>query len=515
MLFMSDIRSINAGKRGSFYTYLKLVCIALCISTALTSCGWYFTSDIAGYVKDSESENGIDGAVIRIYLEQPATADADGFIVETASATSSGNAGYFSHRVIWQNLLPSFGEEGDSNSLWLGITHEDYLAAVVEIRGILSDTVNLVPDVTLDRAGFSVPLVTGRVVDPSGDGVNGVRVVLDIPTTEEEEDYVSVTTDFEDEAGRYRFTDVSWRDDEAAGSGSDTEDVEVYIDDNQYSSMDVLTVSLVSDQEITIPDTDNIRASSDEFSVDRVWGRILDVAGEPLNGVRIILDLASTDGVDETEDYIATSATVDGDEGIYEFINVTWTDETQLGSITDNETATLTIDDNDYEAAAPLAITLQSGDEQEIVQDITVTRIDATDFASRLTGRCLTRSGTAPDIQDLPVRGVEVTCTWSDDDGAHTLYGQTDINGEYSFYIQWTDATPGDFLDGPAEPTIPAGEDGLIVEIVFAPPFNTESFIGATAGTPELPVGVGAADDDRLVKSWLNPNYAPDVINVP
>ena len=101
---------------------------------ALASCGGYYTADIAGYVKDDETGAGVNGAIIRVYSEEPETADAEGFTVETASMTSGGNAGYYSHKIIWRNWLPAFGDEGDSGSVWLAITHDDYVPAITVAR---------------------------------------------------------------------------------------------------------------------------------------------------------------------------------------------------------------------------------------------------------------------------------------------------------------------------------------------------------------------------------------------
>jgi len=380
---------------------IRRVLVLVLLSFALASCGRYFTAELSGYVKDSESEDGVDGAVIRIYEKEPSTADESGFIVETASANSGGNGGYYNHRIIWQNLFPAFGSEGDTNSVWLGITHHDYLSAIVEVRGLLSDTVNFVPDVLLDRAAFSVPTVTGRVVGPSGAGVNGVRVVLDVLSTSDTEDYVTGSTTIGGEAGRYEFTDVSWSDEDAAGSGTDTEAAELVIDDEAYTSSQVISIVLSADQTFDV---------STAFSVNR---------------------------------------------------------------------------------------------------------IDATSFSTTLTGRCVNQYGAAPDVQNIAAQGIEVKCTFSDDDGAHTLYDQTNANGTYSFFIQWTDTTPGDFLEGTADSTIPVGEDGLIAEVTFADPnFSGLSFEGVTPGTYELPSSPPASGDDRQVKSWLDPNYAPDAIVV-
>ena len=357
--------------------------IAVIVATALviSACnvGYFFSAEIAGYVKDSESEVGVDGVIVRIYLEEPASADADGFIIETATGTSGGNPGYFSHRVVWQSVEADFGAEGDSNSVWLGVAHADYVDSVAEVRGVLSDTVNYIPDVWLDRAAFTASSVTGEVVDAAGSGVNGIRIVLDVISTDLEEDYTTVTTVVAGVEGTYQFTGVTWRDDAAAGAGTDTEEVRIFVDDDEYSSDDELTVLLASDQNI------------------------------------------------------------------------------------------------------------------EVAQSISVVRTAPTFFETTLEGRCIRESGTAPDIQELPVQGVEVTLTFTDDEGVHTLYAQSDNNGSIAFFIQWTDAEYGDFVDGIDDATIPTGEDGLEVVVTYEAPFDTSS-------------------TTRNVKSWLDPNYLPDAV---
>ena len=79
---------------GRVLRLIGLIVFSVVLLT-LTGCGRYFTAEIAGYVKDSENDEGIDGAVIRMYNAEPASPDAESFIVETASVTSNGNPGYF------------------------------------------------------------------------------------------------------------------------------------------------------------------------------------------------------------------------------------------------------------------------------------------------------------------------------------------------------------------------------------------------------------------------------------
>lgn len=374
-----------------------VICLALPAAfVILSGCGGYYTGEIAGYIKDSENAAGINGAVIRIYAEEPASASEDGFIVETASMSSGGNGGYFSHKIIWQSYFPAFGEEGDSGSVWLGIVHGDYTDAIAHVRGVISDTVNVVPDILLVRATFETPEITGRLVDVAGEGVNGIRLEL---------------------------------------------------------------------------------------------------------------DLAST--TDEAEDYVTTTATIDGNPGTYRFQNVSWRDEAPDSPSADTESATVIIDDPDYESAAPLQLLVTSDQAVEAADTIVVTRKARSDFSVTLQGRCINRYTSSSGVEENPAPGVEVTVTYkTQDDTLHTLYDQTDGTGSFSFFIQWTDDSSGDF-DGPSpdgadDSSIPEGEDGLYVQIQYDTPFNGEDVIGGDANAYD--------GNDFLLKSWIDPNVLPDAV---
>ena len=394
----------------SMHRPLNRLAGAVAVVLVLAGCGGYYSAEIAGYIKDAENEVGINGAVIRIYADEPTTAADTGFIVETASMASSGNDGYFSHKIVWKNLFPSFGEEGDSGAVWLGISHEDYTDAIVHVQGILSDTVNVVPDISVDRATFATPELTGRVVDVGGDGVNGVRVVL---------------------------------------------------------------------------------------------------------------DLAST--TDDGEDYVTTTATIDGTTGTYRFVNVTWRDEAPDSAVSDTESATVIVDDPDYQSASTLSVLLTSGQDSAAASDMSVTRAPRTEFATQVSGRCIRRVVlTSGENQDTPVRGVDVTLTYLDEAGAtKTLLDQSDANGAFSFFVQWTDTSPRDFDTGTAgaavpdaadDTLVPEGEDGLYIQIQYAD-------TGSTATGESFPdhdiTGANTAlydSADFALKSWINPNYLLDAV---
>lgn len=481
------------------------------IAAALLSsgCGRYFTAEIAGYVTDEESGAGINGAVIRMYLEEPEMPDAPGFVVKTASMTSGGNPGYFSHTIIWQNLFPQFGAEGDSGTIWIGVTHEDYTSAVAQVEGILSDTVNVVPDIEIARASFEVSEVTGSVVLAStNEPVNGVRLILDLASTEDETDYVTTTTTIDGEEGTYRFQNVRWRDDDPDSPSSDTETATIRVADGEYSWEEAdgtvrrLSVTLTSDQPTEL--TEVIDVTSTTFSVPDLTGRVIrQGTGEPLNGIRIVLDLASTD--DEETDYVTTTRTIDGEDGTYRFTDVTWDDESPDDPAHDTESAVIRVDDDVYEwveadsTPKTLAVSLNSEQPANAPEVIQVNRQARSEFSTRLVGACVRRvTDNNGVVTDYPLQGVEVTATYTDDDGDTTLVQQTGATGEFAFFLSWTDATPRDYAA--ADSTIPEGEDGILVDVTY-------SLAGESFDVP-----AGGTVTDLKVKSWLEPNYLPDAV---
>ena len=77
------------------------------------SCQPAFTADIAGYVLDIETEKGIEGATIRIFEKEPETALDTPYISETSTSSAIDSNGSFSKSIIWRDILPQFGEDGD------------------------------------------------------------------------------------------------------------------------------------------------------------------------------------------------------------------------------------------------------------------------------------------------------------------------------------------------------------------------------------------------------------------
>ena len=160
--------------------------LSVVLATALlASCGgYYYRATVQGFVVDDESDAGINEATVRVYTDEIEEPDAEGYVVQTSTVTQGGNAGYYSSTVIWRRVFGAYGQEGDTTTLWLSVTHPDYGAQVVSAEGILSEEDNLIATIRLAQTSYDLPALRGRVVDGNGVGVNGVRVVLDLPQVE-------------------------------------------------------------------------------------------------------------------------------------------------------------------------------------------------------------------------------------------------------------------------------------------------------------------------------------------
>ncbi|MFP4364783.1 MAG: hypothetical protein ACLFR1_13055 [Spirochaetia bacterium] len=484
-------------KKTIHYLFLFTACIVL------ASCGGYYSGEVAGYIVDSENDAGINDAVVRFYREEPESADADTYFIETASMTSGGNDGYFSHRIIWENWNPQFGPDDDSGTVWLGITHDDYVATVERVDGVLSNTLNIVPTISMQRDYFSVEEITGRIVDKNGNGVNGVTVVIDVPSTEENEaDYTANTgTDEEGIQGVFVFTNVEWNDEEPEGNADgegDQETLYLYLDDNNYQILDsegetqMIEVPVVSDVDADLGEKEVSRYG---FTVPSVTGRVMN-NGQPVNGVRVVLDLSSTD--ENTEDYVVTTQTVDGDVGTYQFNNIRWEDQAPDNDPTDTENIVIRVDDGEYQDADTGTLTVTSDDDYTVSSSIEITRIPTTEFSSVLRGRCVDRRVVNGETQDTPLEGVEVKAEFTrDDEDTRTLIGYTNADGYFEMDIMWVDTNPGDYDEGGSntgtpDPEIPEAEDGLVVTMTYP----TAAELGYDEGSEIVP---GSID----LKSWL------------
>ena len=433
-------------RRRRARVYRAALCSVVAAALLLLSgCGeFFYTSDIAGYVKDDDSTEGIDGALIRVYLTEPSAATADGYVVETATMTSQGNPGYFSHRIIWRESAPDFGEEGDSGTIWIGVSHEDYFPKVAQVSGVLSDTLNVVPDIKLARITFSSSEVSGRVVDERGNGVNGVRVVLDLPATEDiDEDYVVQTaTDPDDQTiGAFTFEDIEWEDAAAVSTAESSVDVLIYIDSPDYycsyNKDSPLTVAITSGQENAVLDTISVKKAT--FSVPYVKGSVsLSAAGE--NGVRVVLDLLSTD---VAEDYVTTTHNDGTTDGVFQFTDVEWRDSSPSPADADLERVRIYVADDeynaDYDAEEPMVVDLTKDTAKDLSTAIAVTKTGY--LCPKLRGKVVDGNGDG-------VNGVRVTVDLVSTPDVNPDFETTTgpIDGAAGYYelrtIEWRDEAP-------------------------------------------------------------------------
>ncbi len=279
-----------------------------------------------------------------------------------------------------------------------------------------------------------------------------------------------------------------------------------------YTDAIVHVRGVISDTLNVFPDILLDRAA---FETPEITGRVVDVSGEGINGIRVELDLAST--TDDAEDYVTTTATINDSVGTYRFPNVSWRDEAPDSASADTESATVTIDDPDYESATSLQLLITSDQAVEAADSIVVTRKPRLDFSVTVQGRCINRYTSSQGVDENAAPGIEVTATYKTEDGTlHTLYDQTDAGGGFSFFIQWTDDSPKDFdgfTDALDDESIPEGEDGLFLQIQYDPPFDIDN--GTTPPTVNDIIGANASvwdSDDFLLKSWINPNVLPDAV---
>lgn len=486
-----------------------------------SGCGYFHTADIAGYVVDSDTDEGVNGATVTFYMADPTANENEEAVTATETNTSNGNPGYFSQKVIWENSLPRFGQEGDSGTVYVRVAHPDYQEIVTPIQGILSDTLNFVSNIEIDTAIFSVAEVTGRVVGGDGLPVNGVQVVLSLTYDNEEEEareYADNSGTIEEDDGRFVITDVEWRDTspDASDDGT-TATAALTIDDPDYrlADGDSVSVELTSGEDLEL--ADDVEARQTTFTAESLTGRVIrDGTSEGVNGVRIVLNLDST--TDEDEDYVATTATIDGVVGSFEFNNVTWEDEDPDGPTSDTETGEVFVDDADFYWAAdsdndpPLtrAVSLVSDQSTELSSAIAVNRFPRTEFSAQLDGRVVERTSGADGTSDSGVPGVTVTLSFVDEDGAggtvtRTLTATTNPNGDFNFFVEWTDSTSRDADDaasdaGGGETDIPEGEDIMQVDIAYDVSGTTFD-----AAAPNL--------TDFEVKSWQTPNFLPTAVD--
>ncbi len=254
------------GKKKVYGIFFFIASAAVLLS--INGCGMYYKADIAGYVKDSATGYGINGTLLQAYLTEEAAQSGEGYFTETSSMIYNGNPGYFTFTAVWQQLIGEYGSEGDTTELWISAVHENYSSKTVRVRGITSGDMNIIPDIELDAVVYTAGQVSGLVWDGTLDAdsnpnyIDGVRVVLDLASTEKNPDYVAVssTTQVGDtsQAGMYTFVNVTWRDQDNPGQITDEEKITISVDDPVYTGDKILERTIVSGQGVSFMGPDNL-----------------------------------------------------------------------------------------------------------------------------------------------------------------------------------------------------------------------------------------------------------------
>lgn len=482
------------GTIGTVVIFMILMMI-----TALSSCnglgqGRYYSATISGYVNESKLDAngntvGVNGAQVSIYLVDPSlNAKAVPSIV-TSSMTSGNNAGYWSHKVMWQTATPSFADEGDSGTVWVKVMSKGYFPQTVEVNGILSDASNVVSTIAL------VKIVTtelkGRVVNKDGAGVNGVNVVLDLMSTEDNEaDYSATTATVDGVMGVFTFSNIAWEDTDSkprliGSDGKATETIKLYIDDPNYysdsNSADPRYKTLQTAFGITSGSKFNritsnpISVYSAAFSAKLLKGRVVDIkkataallagtalgASDGINKVTIALLFPIQGGNPVT----VTTGQLGGADGWFQFdtTNATWTNNRPTHSdatvtaegayvqgAEDDDVTTARIylndgnfySDNDTKHPLEVAITSEGSiDLSTLATPLAITAGDARFKVATVKGQVLLRD------KATGVNGVQVSLQLASGQNAINVTTANDgtNDGIFTFKdVTWTDTNPSD-----------------------------------------------------------------------
>lgn len=492
--------------RPHFAAYLALIAVF-----GLTSCGTrYYSATVSGYVKDASfgtagnatgagnaagggaaapaTNGGINDAEIRIYLTDPSVAGAT-YLVKSATASSGGNNGFWSHKITWETSSPKFSDTGDSGTVWIQVQRMGYFPKTVKVTGVLSDSTNLVP--TIEMTLIKTTEVRGKVVNEKGNAINGVNVVLDLgSTTANDADFTVATASVDGEDGVYVFKDVPWNDadsipavtkaltTDAAGVTTASETITLYVNDANYYCDDAnhdnfasltkdnskFVLGITSGAKTTVADSLVVRSVA--FSIPELRGRVLDAANTAygLNGVQVSVHIPAANA---NADPNVTTATVDSD-GWFVFNNLRWTNvhphRSATGVYDDQTPAQIYVSGanfySDNDATAPKSITLVSDTSLNLstaTPVVSLTAGKATFKKGSIRGRIVLSGGalaidwTGGRNPATGVNGVSVALNLADSNanpayattsGTSTV-GSTSTDGMFEFKnVTWTNNKP-------------------------------------------------------------------------
>ena len=402
--------------------------------------------------------------------------------------SSQGNDGYYSNKIIWEESQPDFGEEGDSGTIWIGVSHEDYFSYVVKASGILSDTLNVVPDIQLTSTSFSSSEISGRIVDVNGEGINGVQVLLDLTSTEDvEQDYATTSATIEEVIGAFRFQDVTWQDsdpdfgEENGSETSSSETAHIYVDDTDFYSINTasnpIEITLTSNAETEL--SQNIEVRRGLFSVPYVRGKVLldTTSGLGENGVRVVLDLLSTE---DQGDYETTTSSLEGEKGYYQFDDVVWEDNTpehvDTDLNTDKENIRIYVDDTDYYSVNneenPIEATITS-DQASVIPVASNIVVKSAVFSATITGQVILGEGGSGENGITVV--LDLASTISVRDYVTTTVEISSQLGMYRFLnVTWIDNETLPTASDTEQIRIYIDDDAYTSDFGFESPYITE-----------------------------------------
>jgi len=422
---------------------------------------------VKGRVVDS-SGAGVNG--VTIALDLPITTDTTPDATVT-TATLGSDGWYQFENVSWTDSNPTHSASG---------TYDDKVTANVYLddgtRYSANDSDNPISitvtsgasstvssNIVVGSAEFTMSTVKGKVVlKGTSTGQNGVTVYLELSDASTVN---TTTTTIDGTDGIFKFSNVEWTDTEPEASSGvlDTEQVRIYVQDDDYSSDNDVDSPLI----VTLSDTgasDSTDATGTPLSVQMlnftcpsVTGKVAmtTTSGTGVSGITVVLDLQSTS--DTTQDYTTTTDS----NGVFLFTNVEWSDETPDSATGDTEDIQISVSDTDYSVVTAMALKTvtagtAAGSSSDTGWTIAVTRKTRPEYSVTVTGYCRYTNTTTGDYTDIS--GVTVVINENDADAglitnANNYTVKTGSDGTYTATITWSRDTSyvpgsqGDELD--------------------------------------------------------------------
>ena len=300
--------------------------LSLFLLPFLTSCAPVFTAEIAGYILDAETYEGIPGVEVRLYKNKPANYADDSFLYQTSTGNDA-NLGLFNQTVIWNDYLAQYGKDGDVIDMHFTIVHPQYQSKIESTIGIVSGAVNTIPSILLNSTNASVEKLQGSVTNENI-LTNGIQVALYLG--EEEIAYErTITQPINGVDGQYLFENIEWRDILLEGKILAT----VIVDDPRYTnSSPAEATQEIFNQENTdfLPEmnVDLVRPSIFEANISGKTTFLIETKNtaeyRPISGIEVTLEWFYDD---ENQSIPKRDIVRTNDDGIFS-TTIAWEDDT-------------------------------------------------------------------------------------------------------------------------------------------------------------------------------------------